>query len=75
MIVVEVCKEMPKSCDKCPLFVKPFGCSAYCKMHADYTDEEIEATEHGREMMFYHGCLPRRPMNCPLQELRGVQHG
>lgn len=69
MIVVEVCKKMPKSCDKCPLFVSSFGSSAYCPLEGEYTDEEIEAEEDGNLNMYYHGCLKVRPKNCPLKEL------
>ena len=60
---------MPVACDKCPLFVNHFGQKAYCVMHAEYTPEEIAAVENGNLHIYYYGCLPKRPNECPLEEV------
>lgn len=59
--------KMPKTCDKCPLFVSKFATPTFCVMGAEYTDKEIEDTKDGNLMMYYEGCLPKRPKACPLK--------
>lgn len=60
--------KMPKTCDECPLFVSTFGNPAYCVMGAEYSDKEIENEKDGNLSMYYHGCLSKRPISCPLKE-------
>jgi len=68
MAAVLTIKKMPKTCDKCPLFVNGLlGITAFCVMSAKYTEEEIENEKDGRLTMYYHGCLSKRPQNCPLK--------
>lgn len=59
---------MPKTCDECPLFVSMFAHQAFCAMGAKYTNEEISAEEDGNLALYYHGCLDKRPKECPLKE-------
>lgn len=57
---------MPKSCGTCPLFVSKFATPAFCAMGVEYTKKEIEETKDGNLMMYYEGCLTKRPKSCPL---------
>lgn len=59
--------EMPKACDKCPLFVNRFGTPAYCIMGAEYMAEEIAKEKDGNLTLYYHGCLSGKPAKCPLK--------
>ena len=59
---------MPITCDECPLFIKMFARTPFCTMGAKYTDEEISADEDGNLALYYHGCLDKRPKECPLKE-------
>lgn len=61
--------KMPKTCDKCPLFVSTFGDTAYCKMGAEYSAKEIAEEKDGNLALYYHGCLSKRPISCPLKEV------
>jgi len=62
--------EMPETCDGCPLFVNTFGNTAYCVMGAEYSTKEIINEEDGNLKMYYHGCLSKRPISCPLKEVK-----
>ena len=67
MAAILTIEKTPKSCDECPLFVNGLlGVEAFCVMDVDYTEEEIEE-EDGELDMYYHGCLSKRPQNCPLK--------
>lgn len=69
MIILEVGNKFPESCDECPLFVNGIlGHQAFCISKGKYTKEEIASYEDGALDMYYHGCLPERPKNCPLAE-------
>lgn len=68
MSAILILNEMPSTCKECPLFVSSFGNSAYCKMYARYTPEEIESVEDGNLELYYNGCLSKRPNACPLKE-------
>ena len=72
-IICEIGNKLPKSCDKCKLFVSEFGKSPYCIVDGEYTDEEISSEEDGALDMYYHGCLSSRPQNCPLKEVEDEQ--
>lgn len=61
-------EKTPKTCDECPLFVNEhLGIEAFCVIGADYTREEIDKEKDGELDMYYHGCLSKRPQNCPLK--------
>ena len=65
--VILTLDRMPRTCDKCPLFINCFGQTAYCAMRAEYTPEEIAEEEDGNLNLYYHGCLSKRPKSCPLK--------
>lgn len=70
MIILEVGNKFPKSCDECPLFVDGIlGHQAFCTVKGDYAKEEIASCKDGALDMYYHGCLSKRPNNCPLKEI------
>ena len=62
--------KIPKTCDECTLFVDRLG-ESFCPLGVEYTDEEIEAEEDANEKLYYHGCLSKRPKECPLKEDKG----
>jgi hypothetical protein len=70
-VIVEVGDKFPKTCEHCPLFVDHFGIPNYCTVGGEYSEEEIEAEEDGELNMYCHGCLSKRPKNCPLKQIGG----
>ena len=75
MIILNVGDKFPKNCEHCQLFVDHMGIPTYCTAGGEYTEEEIEVEEYGSENMYYHGCLSKRPQNCPRQEVKEVNNG
>jgi len=69
MSAILTLKTMPKTCDKCPLFVNGIlGHPAFCVMGSEYSDDEIANERNGNLNLYYHGCLRHRPESCPLKE-------
>ena len=60
----------PKTCNECPLFVSKFGSPAYCAVKAEYSAKEIANEKDGNLELYYHGCLSKRPISCPLKEVK-----
>ena len=71
MIGIIIGEKMPKTCDKCKLFIDDIlGKEAFCTLGIEYTDNEIDAEKDGNLNMYYHGCLKHRPKACPLKEIK-----
>lgn len=69
-IISDYKNKFPKTCSDCPLFVQDvLGLDPYCTVNGEYTDEEIDTAKDGQLDMYYHGCLKKRPKNCPLKKI------